>query len=259
MGSPSTWKCFSVRCQPRGRTSRTAVFSLSRYCFPSGPSKLIVRRLACIRFRWPSIMLELVGELASSKSAINMLAPELRALMTILRSVGPVISVRRSLRSAGIGATVQSDSRMCCVSARKSGSAPSSISCCRTERRSSRAMRRASNLRCSSTRNVCASGERISASLRVVLTGFDINCDRTFPDSCTFRRGIRPFERGRRARIPRRRGRRRWSIPVSDVSGRRRGNRIRGRHRSGAQVSRTCSRRIRKGIRRSAWLQQYYL
>ena len=46
-----------------------------------------------------------VGEVASSKSAMNTFAPELSALMTILRSTGPVISVRRSCKSAGIEAT----------------------------------------------------------------------------------------------------------------------------------------------------------
>ena len=39
-------------------------------------------------------------------------APELSALITILRSGGPVISTRRSSRSFGSGATVQSPSRM---------------------------------------------------------------------------------------------------------------------------------------------------
>ena len=53
-------------------------------------------------------MLAQVGELASSKSVMNTRAPELSALMTILRSVGPVISTRRSWMSAGVGATVQS-------------------------------------------------------------------------------------------------------------------------------------------------------
>jgi hypothetical protein len=38
-------------------------------------------------------------------------APDLRALMIIFRSTGPVISTRRSSRVAGIGATVQSASR----------------------------------------------------------------------------------------------------------------------------------------------------
>jgi hypothetical protein len=37
-----------------------------------------------------------VGELESSKSAMNPFAPEFSALMTILRDVGPVISTRRS-------------------------------------------------------------------------------------------------------------------------------------------------------------------
>jgi hypothetical protein len=37
----------------------------------------------------------------SSKSAMNTLAPEFSALMIILRSTGPVISTRRSCRSAG--------------------------------------------------------------------------------------------------------------------------------------------------------------
>ena len=46
--------------------------------------------------------------------------------MIILRSTGPVISTRRSCRSAGIGATFQSPSRMAAVSARKSGVSPAS-------------------------------------------------------------------------------------------------------------------------------------
>ncbi len=47
-----------------------------------------------------------VGEVASSKSAMNTCAPELSALMIILRSTGPVISTRRSCRSAGGGETL---------------------------------------------------------------------------------------------------------------------------------------------------------
>ena len=54
-------------------------------------------------------------------------APEFSALITILRSTGPVISTRRSSRSFGIGATVQSFARMSAVSGGKSGSAPASI------------------------------------------------------------------------------------------------------------------------------------
>ena len=39
---------------------------------------------------------------------MNPRAPELSALMTILREVGPVISTRRSCSAAGTGATVKS-------------------------------------------------------------------------------------------------------------------------------------------------------
>ena len=53
-----------------------------------------------------------VGEFASSKSAMKQRAPELSALIIILRSTGPVISTRRSCRSAGTGATRQSASRI---------------------------------------------------------------------------------------------------------------------------------------------------
>ena len=52
---------------------------------------------------------------------MNTLAPELSALITILRSTGPVISTRRSSRSRGIGATVQLLVRISAVSGRKSG------------------------------------------------------------------------------------------------------------------------------------------
>ena len=52
---------------------------------------------------------------------MNTLAPEFSALMIILRSTGPVISTRRSSRSAGIGATRQSPSRMARVSAQEIG------------------------------------------------------------------------------------------------------------------------------------------
>ena len=51
--SPSTTTCFSGRCQPRGRTKSTAVFSLSAYFLPSGASNVIVRRTASQRFCWP--------------------------------------------------------------------------------------------------------------------------------------------------------------------------------------------------------------
>ena len=63
------------------------------------------------RLSWPSTMLRQVGALASSKSAMNPSAPEFRALITSLRSVGPVISTHRCLRGSGAGATDQSPSR----------------------------------------------------------------------------------------------------------------------------------------------------
>ena len=50
-------------------------------------------------------MLCQVGQLASSKSAMKVDAPQLSALITILRSVGPVISTRRSSMSFGCGPT----------------------------------------------------------------------------------------------------------------------------------------------------------
>ena len=53
------------------------------------------------------------------------LAPEFRALIIIFGSTGPVISTRRSSRSAGAGATRQSGSeRTSWVFGRKSGSSP---------------------------------------------------------------------------------------------------------------------------------------
>jgi hypothetical protein len=56
---------------------------------------VIVPSIASRRLMWPSIMFDQLGALASSKSAMNPSAPELSALMTILRSVGPVISTQR--------------------------------------------------------------------------------------------------------------------------------------------------------------------
>ena len=92
---PFTCRWRSGRCSPRGRTSSTACSSSSRYCLPFS-SCSIEPRTASARFTWPPTMLRQVGELASSKSAMKPRAPELSALMTILRLVGPVISTRRS-------------------------------------------------------------------------------------------------------------------------------------------------------------------
>jgi hypothetical protein len=105
----------------------TASFSPSRYSLPP-PEKARVRRTASCMLACPSTTFFQVGERASSKSAMKHDAPELRALMTILASVGPVISTRRSCRSAGVGPTRQSPSRTAAVSARKTGSTPASSS-----------------------------------------------------------------------------------------------------------------------------------
>jgi hypothetical protein len=56
---------------------------------------------------------------------MNTCAPEFSALMIILRSTGPVISTRRSSRSAGSGATFQSPSRTLAVSGRNPKPVPS--------------------------------------------------------------------------------------------------------------------------------------
>ena len=110
------------------------------------------------------MQLNQVGEFESSKSAMNTFAPELSALITILRSTGPVISTRRSAISSGVGATRQSPARTSAVSGRKSGSSPA-------WRRSRRAARRREQLdrgvrrtrAARSARNVLASGVRTSA------------------------------------------------------------------------------------------------
>ncbi len=65
-------------------------------------------RTASARLTWPPTMLAQYGEFESSKSAMNPRAPELSALITILREVGPVISTRRSCSASGIGATWKS-------------------------------------------------------------------------------------------------------------------------------------------------------
>ena len=66
-----------------------------------------------------------VGELASSKSAMKTFAPELRALIIIFRSTGPVISTRRSRSALGASGTVHMPLRTLAVSGRKSRPLPS--------------------------------------------------------------------------------------------------------------------------------------
>ena len=133
-GSPSTSTCRSGRCQPRGRITSVAISSFRRYCF-SPVSSSISRRTASRTLRCPSTTFVHVGEDASSKSAMKTRAPELSALIIILRSTGPVISTRRSSRPGGAGGTRQSPSRTARVSSRKSGFAPASSSAWRSRRR----------------------------------------------------------------------------------------------------------------------------
>src|SRR5438270_6892764 len=71
----------------------------------------IVPLTASRRFSCPSSMFCQVGELESSKSAMNTLAPEFKALMIILRSTGPVISTRRSEEHTS---ELQSQSNLVC-------------------------------------------------------------------------------------------------------------------------------------------------
>src|SRR5580704_16834079 len=121
----------------------------------------MVPAMASRRLIWPSILFCQVGELESSKSAMKTFAPEFSALITILRSTGPVISTRLSSRSFGIGATVHSFARISAVSLGKSGRAPPSISAC-TLMRAARSSRRVdSKRRASSARNFIPSGVRI--------------------------------------------------------------------------------------------------
>ncbi|ARX88506.1 hypothetical protein SMD44_07993 [Streptomyces alboflavus] len=62
---------------------------------------------ASSRVSWPSTNVLHVGEVASSKSAIQTRAPEVSASTAVRRSGGPVISTRRSVRPGAGGATRQ--------------------------------------------------------------------------------------------------------------------------------------------------------
>ena len=108
-----------------------------------------------VTFRWPSTTFSHVGEHASSKSAMKTRAPELSALIIILRSTGPVISQRRSRRSAGASATRHSASRTSFVSGRKRGSlARVELAAAARCRRSSSSRRRGLSSRWSRATNV---------------------------------------------------------------------------------------------------------
>ena len=117
----------------------------------------MVRLTASRRLTWPSRLFVQVGEFESSKSAMNTSAPELSALMIILRSTGPVISTRRSIKSAGMEATDHSALRMFSVSGRKSGSSPASIRACRSRRAARQLLPRPSNVEESFLRKATAS------------------------------------------------------------------------------------------------------
>ena len=125
---------------------------------------MIVPSIASRRFLCPSIMLCQVGAFASSKSAMNPSAPEFSALITILRSVGPVISTQRCCMSGGTGATVQSPSRISRVSGRKSSISPSASRARRRPRASSSSSRRGPNRAWSSVTNSSASGVMTSSN-----------------------------------------------------------------------------------------------
>ena len=99
----------------------------------------------------------------SSKSAMKTEAPELSALMIIFRSTGPVISTRRSSRSAGIGATFHPASRISAVSGRKSGRIPWSIRFWTSTRRARISPRLSRKARSSEATNLIAAGVRISS------------------------------------------------------------------------------------------------
>jgi hypothetical protein len=87
---------------------------------------------------------------------------ELRALTTILRSVGPVISTRRSTRPGAGGAPFHVGfSRMWRVSGRKSGRTPRSSSAWRSLRRSRRFLRVELKERWRRARKARACGVRI--------------------------------------------------------------------------------------------------
>jgi hypothetical protein len=104
-----------------------------------------------------------VGQFASSKSVMYVLAPELRALISIFRSGGPVISTRLSWRSSGTGATLQPPSRMSFVSGRKSGISPASIRSWKSFLFSRISSTRPPNSRFNFATKETASGVRISA------------------------------------------------------------------------------------------------
>src|SRR5579863_5228388 len=124
----------------------------------------IVRSSASFRLSCPVIMLSHSGVFASSKSASHTLAPEFSALIVILRSVGPVISTRRSTSPGAGAATRQSgSSRTAAVSERKSSIAPRDSSIWRRWRARSSSDRRGPSSACRAAMSSMACGVRISS------------------------------------------------------------------------------------------------
>ena len=162
IGAPSTVTWASGRCQPRGRMQRVAIWSLRAYAF-SSVWKVSVRRTACDTAQCPVTTLSQVGERASSKSHMKTDAPLFSALIIIFGSAGPVISTRRSSKSAGAGATVHSPSRLSIGFGRKSGVSPASRRRCRRSRSWSSLVRSLLKDRCSCATKSSASGVRTSS------------------------------------------------------------------------------------------------
>ena len=129
---------------------------------PPADSNASVPRTASARAACPPTTFAQLGDSASSRSAMNTRAPELSALIIIFGSAGPVISTRRSSRSAGAGATDQSAARTSAVSGRKpSCRPPARIALSRSWRRSRRSSRSGPNRRWRSATNASASSVRM--------------------------------------------------------------------------------------------------
>src|SRR4051812_1669207 len=165
VGFPSTSRWRSGRCQPRGRGTivGSSPSSRRRYSLPSGLVNDRVRRTASFSTTWPPTTLRQCGVLASSRSASQTFAPQLRALTAIFGSVGPVISTRRSTSPGGGGGTCHRPARTALVSGRKSMVRAAAISARRVARAASRASRCAPNRLCRSATKARASGVRISS------------------------------------------------------------------------------------------------
>ena len=99
--------------------------------------------------------------------------------MVILRSVGPVISTRRSRRYSGIGATAQSPERTSAVSSKKPSDAPAATASRRVRRWTNNSARRSANRSCRARRNAWASGvrtrSRSATSGPVIVSSVDTN------------------------------------------------------------------------------------